>query len=78
MCAGAREDGSEIAANDPLWDALNAAALAARDKPSAWLEQGNIYGEIAGDRRFAAAFERWLTGLWESGTRAMLADYTLR
>ena len=78
MCAGVREDGSEIAPNDPLWDALNAAALAARAKPTAWLEQGNIYGEIGCDLRFAAAFERWLSGLWESGTRAMLVDYALR
>jgi mannitol 2-dehydrogenase len=78
MCAGVRDDGTAIAPNDPLWDSLNAAALAARDRPAAWLEQGSIYGEIGSDRRFAAAFERWLSGLWTSGTRAMLVDYVLR
>ncbi len=31
MCEGTREDGSAIAPNDPDWDRLHAAALAARD-----------------------------------------------
>jgi mannitol 2-dehydrogenase len=75
MCAGVREDGSEIAPNDPVWDTLRAAAEAARTRPAAWLEQHKIYGDIARDERFAAAFGAWFSGLWSSGTRAMLRQY---
>ena len=75
MCAGTREDGSEIAANDPIWDSLQATALSARTDPAAWLAQRNIYAEIADNADFAAAFGRWLPMLWEKGTRATLRDY---
>ncbi|PRX38148.1 mannitol 2-dehydrogenase [Meinhardsimonia xiamenensis] len=75
MCAGTREDGSEIAPNDPQWQALNAAALAARADPSAWLEQRSIYGDLAAARPFAEAFGLWLGMLWQKGVRATLEAY---
>jgi len=75
MCAGVREDGSVIEANDPLWDSLHGTALAAKDRPRAWLEQGGVYGDLATDARFAAAFERHLTSLWRDGTAAVLAGF---
>lgn len=75
MCAGTREDGSEIAANDPVWDRLRAAAQAARDRPAAWLEQTEIYGALGRDARFAGGFERWLARLWRDGTAAALDVY---
>ncbi len=75
MCAGTREDGSVIEANDPNWDALQAVSEATRSRPQAWLEQSHLYGDLAQDARFAAAFERWLTALWQDGVSATLRAY---
>jgi mannitol 2-dehydrogenase len=75
MCAGAREDGSAIAPNDPNWDALAAAALAARDRPAAWLTQTATYGTLSTERRFADAFDRWLRLIWRDGTAVALDAY---
>lgn len=75
MCAGTREDGTEIEPNDPQWDSLNAAANAARQQPMAWLQQTQFYGDLADEPRFADAFERWLTLIWSSGTKAALRNY---
>jgi mannitol 2-dehydrogenase len=75
MCVGAREDGTPIAPNDPAWDALHAAALAARDRPAVWLEQATIYGDLVGVKRFAAAFDHWLRLIERKGTAAALDAY---
>lgn len=75
MCAGTREDGSTIEPNDPVWDALNTAALAAKDDPQAWLEQRQFYGALADDARFAAAFATWVRMIWDEGVEAALAAY---
>jgi len=75
MCAGVREDGSQIAANDPFWDDLTAAAQAAKTDPKAWLAQEKLYGDLAEAAPFATAFEAWLQMLWEQGTRATLEAY---
>ncbi len=75
MCAGGREDGSKIARNDPHWDALREAAVAARFCPSAWLEQRGFYGGLSEDARFADPFGRWLRLIWEKGTMAALRAY---
>ncbi|GIX13206.1 MAG: mannitol 2-dehydrogenase [Paracoccaceae bacterium] len=75
MCAGTREDGMPIAPNDPAWDALNAAAQAARERPQAWLEQRRIYGDLADAPRFAGTFGRWLGLIWSRGTAEALALY---
>ena len=71
-----REDGSMIEPNDPSWDALVAAAGAARERPRAWLEQRQIYGDLANVPRFADAFELWLSMVWSSGCEASLRQYT--
>ncbi|MBF9030868.1 mannitol dehydrogenase family protein [Rhodobacterales bacterium HKCCE3408] len=75
MCLGTREDGTAIEPNDPNWDSLSAAALAARDRPEAWLEQSEIYGDLAGEPRFADAFRTWSGIIRARGTAAALADY---
>jgi len=75
MCAGRREDGSKIEANDPLWPQLTEAASAAKTRPMAWLEQRSIYGELADNPRFAAAFCRWLDLIWSEGSAAALTAY---
>jgi len=76
MCAGTREDGSEIEANDPRWDDLAQVARAARNTPAVWLTQPGLYGDLAQDRRFADRFAYWLQVIWTRGTRAALQQYT--
>jgi mannitol 2-dehydrogenase len=75
MCAGQREDGSVIAANDPNWDALSATAQQAKDNPRLWLEQATLYGDVLGHLPFVTAFDRWLRLLWTDGTAAAIARY---
>ena len=75
MCSGTREDGSTIAPNDPVWPDLNAAALKARDDPRAWLAQRHLYGTIAEDSAFAAAFANHLRSLYAHGTEETLRAY---
>lgn len=75
MCQGTREDGSVIEPNDPLWDSLSVSARLARETPRTWIAQKHLYGELGSQERFAAAFERWLTMLWEHGTESALARY---
>ena len=77
MCAGEREDGSQIEPNDPNWTQLNSVARAARQQPRVWLEQAVIYAELRGQEQFASAFERWLLRIWETGTEAAMTDYIL-
>ena len=76
MCAGTREDGSEIEPNDPIWADLNAAAKAAKERPAAWLEQSRIYGDLAQSKEFSEAFGTWLGMIWEQGCEATLNAYT--
>jgi mannitol 2-dehydrogenase len=75
MCAGMREDGSLIEANDPNWDGLKQVALAARARPEIWLEQGRIYGDLVGAAPFTEAFCRWLSKIWAHGCEAVLNEY---
>ena len=75
MCLGHRDDGSVIEANDPSWEMLSAQALAAKDRPLAWLEMDHIYGDLIDDSRFALAFERWLTHIYRDGMEATLRYY---
>ncbi|MBV0911156.1 mannitol dehydrogenase family protein [Anianabacter salinae] len=75
MCAGTREDGSIIAPNDPHWDTLTAAAIAARTRPSAWLEQRQFYDDLADDPRLTETFDRWLALIWQDGTEAALHTF---
>ncbi|MBU0643883.1 MAG: mannitol dehydrogenase family protein [Alphaproteobacteria bacterium] len=74
-CLGTREDGSEIAANDPFWADLTAMAVKAKSDPAVWLSMRHIYGDLGGAPRFAEAFTRWLTLIYNAGTEAALATY---
>ena len=75
MCAGTREDGSTITPNDPIWENLNTVALKAKDAPHLWLEQRNLYGDLADDPVFATSFAGWLNMIWANGTVATLKHY---
>lgn len=75
MCAGVRDDGTRIEPNDPNWDALVEVARTAKKRPKAWLEMRQVYGDLAEQKPFAEAFDRWLTTIWEQGTAAAIAAY---
>ena len=75
MCEGHREDGSLIEPNDPQWAQLRAAAIEAKNRPRAWLEQPSVYGALPPSSRFEAAFEAWLLRIWAAGTETALTDY---
>lgn len=75
MCSGVRENGTEIAPNDPVWPDLLAAGNAAQNDPQAWLEQRQFYGGLADEPRFAEAFARWLRLIWAEGVEAALRSY---
>jgi len=75
MCEGTREDGTVIAANDPVWDDLQTAAKAARTHPRAWLDQPRIFGDLAEVPAFAEAFESWLAMIWDEGAESALRAY---
>ncbi len=74
-CAGTTDSGAVIEPNDPNWDALVPVALAARERPQAWLEQKAIYGDLGNDPRFAGPFACWLESLWTKGTAETLRNY---
>ncbi|WP_432817388.1 mannitol dehydrogenase family protein [Sulfitobacter sp. JB4-11] len=75
MCAGVREDGSNIQANDPIWDELKATALKARTHPATWLDQSRIYGDLSKADPFSKAFCEWLSLIWAHGCEAALTEY---
>jgi len=75
MCAGNREDGSTIEANDPFWNSLTKTANQAKIEPQVWLEMRHTYGNLADQTRFASAFAKWLEMIWELGVEAALEAY---
>ncbi|GAB1478956.1 mannitol dehydrogenase family protein [Paracoccaceae bacterium] len=74
-CAGVTDAGTPIAPNDPNWDRLQPLAVAAKTDPQVWLDQRAIYGDLATNARFKAAFADALGRLWRDGTAAVLAAY---
>jgi mannitol 2-dehydrogenase len=74
-CYGSSESGKVIPPNDPGWDRLQAAAKPARNDPRAFLAMRDIFGELADNAAYVAAFSAALGSLWANGVRATLADY---
>lgn len=75
MCEGTRENGSQIEANDPIWDMLTDKAAAARQNPSVWLKMQQIYGDLGQHARFADAFTKWLKHIYENGVESTIQLY---
>lgn len=74
-CYGETESGQPIAPNDPNWDRLQLQARKAKDRPAAWLEMRDIFGEAAGNAAYVRAFTHALETLWAVGTRETLTRY---
>ena len=73
--AGKTDSGKDIVFNDVNADRLHAAALQAKDDPSAFLAFDDIFGDVARSELFRARFAHALKTLWEKGTRATLQLY---
>ncbi|MET3924338.1 mannitol dehydrogenase family protein [Devosia sp. 2618] len=74
-CYGTTDSGAVIEPNDPNWDRLTAQSKLAKDDPKAWLAMTDIYGDLANQPAFVAAFSHALTTLWSLGTKATLERY---
>lgn len=74
-CAGQDELGQEIEANDPDWAKLTDLAQQARHDPKAWLDQPEIYGDLADDPAFRTAFVAALAEVWAKGAEAAMEAY---
>lgn len=74
-CYGESDSGKPIAPNDPSWDRLTALAKEARTDPRAWLTMGDIFGPLASNPAYVAAFTAALSNLWSKGTKATLEAY---
>lgn len=74
-CYGVSDSGRTIPPNDPNWDRLTAQAHRSKDDPAAWLEMTDIFGSLASDDRYRAAFTTALRALWTDGTAATLERY---
>lgn len=74
-CYGESDSGKLIPPNDPNWERLTALARAAKANPVAWLSMGDIFGPLATDPTYVAAFTTALTSLWARGTKATLDAY---
>ncbi|MEP6066983.1 MAG: mannitol dehydrogenase family protein [Paracoccaceae bacterium] len=75
MCEGTREDGTTIEPNDPIWASLNAAAKAAKSDPQAWLNQRDLYGDLAEDEALKARFHHWLPMIYSKGLEVAIYSY---
>ena len=72
---GTSDSGRQIVFNDASADRLQAAAIKAKDDPSAFLGLSDIFGEVAASDLFRRRFAHALKTLWEKGTRATLKLY---
>ena len=74
-CAGKREDGSDIAANDPEWQDLNKMALAAAAEPARWLHLAHVYGDLGDNPDFSEPFKSQLKRIYSDGVEAAIQSY---
>jgi len=77
MCEGVREDGTAIEPNDPIWESLNAVAQASRSDPQAWLNQRDLYGDLADNAVFQGRFRHWLSLIHSNSLDTALHLYLL-
>lgn len=74
-CYGVTDTGALIAPNDPNWDRIQAAAIAAKDDPDAFLAMPDIFGALAANAEYKSAFAKALRKIWADGTRETLIAY---
>jgi mannitol 2-dehydrogenase len=72
---GKSDSGRTIEFNDASAERLQAAAIASRDDPLAFLELKDIFGEVGESAQFQRRFTEALSSLRKNGTRATLRAY---
>ena len=75
MCTGIREDNSQFDLVDPISDSLLKFANQAKSSPQQWIQQRDLYGDLADDKRFADRFEFWLKKVYEKGVKPAMQMY---
>jgi mannitol 2-dehydrogenase len=73
--AGTSDSGKTIVFNDASAEKLQAAALAAKTDPMAFLAFDEIFGAVSGSQHFRERFAHALQTLWTKGTAATLQLY---
>jgi mannitol 2-dehydrogenase len=71
---GIDEQGRPIKVVDRLADRLTESARRQRDDPDAFIENRDVFGDLADDPRFTAAYRSTLNALHEHGARATLSS----
>jgi mannitol 2-dehydrogenase len=71
---GVDEQGRAIDVRDPMRDALMAAARQQAVRPTAFIENTAVFGDLAQSREFSDAYVRALSTLKQDGARALLKD----
>jgi mannitol 2-dehydrogenase len=56
---------------------LNILAKKSRENPLIWLEQKEIYGDIANSKNFQNSFSKWLQLLYQKGVKETLKEYLI-
>ena len=74
-CQGTREDGTQVAPNDPNWEILQPTAERARTEPDAWVNMQQFYGELGEVDAFVQTFSKWLSAIYTDGVEATLRTY---
>ncbi len=74
-CLGRAEDGASIDLQDGQADELRKRAIAAQDRPSAFLEEESVFGDLASAPPLVAAFGKWLGLMRDKGVRETLKTY---
>ena len=72
---GTSDSGQKIVFNDASAERLQAAAIKAKDDPSAFLVFDDIFGEVAKSELFRKRFAHALRTLWSQGTAKTLELY---
>lgn len=73
--AGVSDTGRKYVLEDEQAERLQAAAMAAKADPVAFLALRDIFGDLADAPAFVEAFGQALNGLWRDGTAAVLERY---
>lgn len=73
--AGTSDSGKTIVFNDASAERLQAAAIAAKTDPGAFLALSDIFGDVAQSPLFRKRFSNALAMLWTHGTRDTLQAY---
>jgi mannitol 2-dehydrogenase len=71
---GVDEQGEPIDVVDQLKDSLVPIARRQRSEPLAFVENRDVFGDLADNERFVTAYRKVLTSLHESGARATLEE----